>query len=82
MNSKYQKIQFYKVTQYFHKKMIIKITPEPFVFCLHHGIQFLTSNLIISWEMTLKNVYPTFLDLQKTIIININILHECKESRN
>jgi hypothetical protein len=32
--------------------------------------------------MTLKNVYPKFIDLQKTIIKNINILHECKESRD
>ncbi len=40
-NSKYQ---FYKVTQDLHKKMTVKITLEPFVFCLHHGVQFLTSN--------------------------------------
>jgi predicted methyltransferase len=27
-------------------KMTLKITLEPFVFCLHHGVQFLTSNQI------------------------------------
>jgi hypothetical protein len=27
-----------------HKKMTLKIMPEQFVFHLHHGIQFLTSN--------------------------------------
>ncbi len=37
-NSKYQKFQFYKVTQYLHKKMTLKITPKQFVFYLHHGI--------------------------------------------
>jgi hypothetical protein len=26
--------------------MTLKITPKAFVFCLHHGIQFLTSNQI------------------------------------
>jgi hypothetical protein len=43
--------------------------PEQFVFYLHHGIQFdIKSNLIKSWEMTLNNVYPTFIDLQRKII--------------
>jgi len=45
-NSKYKKFQFYKVTQYLHKKMTLKIMLEPFVFCLHHGVQFLASNQI------------------------------------
>jgi len=41
MNSKYQKIQFYKITQYLHKKekTTLKITDEQFVLYLHHGIQ-------------------------------------------
>jgi hypothetical protein len=44
MNSKYQKFQFYKVTQYLHKKMTQNIMLEQFVFYLHPSIQFLTSN--------------------------------------
>ncbi len=59
--------------------MTLKIMPNQFVFYVHHGIQFdIKSNLIKSWEMTINNVYPTFIDLQRTIIKNINILHECK----
>jgi hypothetical protein len=46
MNSKYQKFQYYKVTIYLPQKMTLKIMLEPFVFCLHHGVQFLTSNQI------------------------------------
>jgi hypothetical protein len=34
-NSKYQKFQIYKVAQYPHKKMTLKITPKPFVFSLY-----------------------------------------------
>jgi len=37
-------IQFNKVTRYLHKKKTPKITHEQFVFYLHHGVQFLTSN--------------------------------------
>jgi hypothetical protein len=32
--------------------------------------------------MALNNVYPTFIDLQKTIIKKINILYESKESKD
>jgi hypothetical protein len=32
------------------------------------------------WEMTLNNVYPTYTNLQKIIIIII--LHKCKKSRD
>ncbi len=46
MNSKKQKFQFNKVPQYLHKKNPPKITLEQFVFYLHHGVQFLTSNQI------------------------------------
>jgi hypothetical protein len=36
-----------------------------FVFYLHHDVHFFNIKLdfTISWEMTLNNVYPTFIDL-------------------
>ncbi len=39
-------------------------------------------DFVIYQGMTLNNVYPTFIDLQKTTIKNINILYECKESKD
>jgi hypothetical protein len=82
-NSKYQKFQFYKVTQYLHKKTTLKIMLEQLVFYLHHDVHCfkIKLNFIIYWEMTLNNVYPTFIDLQKNKNKNC-ILHECKELRN
>ncbi len=38
---KHQKYQFYKVTQYHHKRMTQKTMFEQFVFYLPHGVQFL-----------------------------------------
>jgi hypothetical protein len=35
-----------------------------------------------TWDVTLKTSYPTFSDFPKEKIKNVNILHECKESRN
>jgi hypothetical protein len=57
--------------------------PEQFVFYLQHDVHFFYIKLdfTIYWEMTLNNVYPTFIDLQKNKNKN-RILHECKESRN
>jgi hypothetical protein len=57
--------------------------PDQFVFYLQHDVHFIYIKLdfTISWEMTLNNVYPTFIDLQKNKNKN-HILHECKESRN
>jgi hypothetical protein len=38
------------------------------LFTLWHTIFDIKSDLTISWEMTLNNVYPTFIDLHETII--------------
>jgi hypothetical protein len=35
-----------------------------------------------TWDVTLKTSYPIFSDFTKEKIKNVNILHECKESRN
>jgi len=39
-NSKYQKFQFYKVTQYLHKKMTLKIMPSHLYFVYIMGYNF------------------------------------------
>ncbi len=38
--------------------------------------------LTTTWDVTLKTSYPTFFDFKKEKIKNVNMLHECKESRN
>jgi hypothetical protein len=38
-------------------------------------------DLTTTWDVTLKTSYPTFSDLKK-IKLNVNILDECKESRD
>jgi hypothetical protein len=67
MNSKYQKFQFYKVTQYLHKKTTRKYYVQTMciLFTSWHTIFDIKSDLTMSWEMTLNNVYPTFTNLQK-----------------
>ncbi len=39
-------------------------------------------DLRTTWDVTFKTSYPTFINFTKEKIKNINILHECKESRN
>jgi len=41
------------------------------LFTSWHTFFDIKSNITISWEMTLKNVYPTLTDLHKTIIKNL-----------
>jgi hypothetical protein len=67
MNSKYQKFQFYKITQYLHKKTTQNIMPEQFciLFTSWHTIFNIKLDLTMFWEMTLNNVYPKFINLQK-----------------
>jgi hypothetical protein len=38
--------------------------------------------LTITWNVASKTSYPTFFNFTKENIKNINILHECKESRD
>jgi hypothetical protein len=39
-------------------------------------------DLITTWDVILKTSYPTFSNFTEEKIKNVNILHECKESRN
>jgi hypothetical protein len=39
-------------------------------------------DLTTTWDVTLKTSYPTFSNFTKETNLNINILHECKESKN
>jgi hypothetical protein len=39
-------------------------------------------DLTTTWDVTLKTKYPTFFDFTKEKNKNIDILHECKESRS
>jgi hypothetical protein len=38
-------------------------------------------DLTTTWDVTLKTSYPTFSNFTKEKRKNVNILHECKESR-
>jgi hypothetical protein len=39
-------------------------------------------DLTTTWDVTLKTSYPTFFNFTKEKDKNINILHECNESRS
>ncbi len=36
----------------------------------------------MSWEETLNKLYPSFFSSTIMVVKNVNILHECKESRD
>ncbi len=64
-NSKYQKFQFYKVTQYLSTKNDLENYARTIciLFTSWHTLFDIKSNIIISCEITQKNVYPKFIDL-------------------
>ncbi len=63
--------------------MTLKITLDQYVFYFPHGGHYLTKKHLTTQDVTLKTSYPTFYDFTtKEKIKNVNILHECKESRD
>ncbi len=63
--------------------MTLKITLDQYVFSSWRTLFDIKKHLTTTWDVTLKTSYPTFYDFTtKEKIKNVNILHECKESRD
>jgi hypothetical protein len=84
MNITYLKYQSFKVTQYHHQKNDPKNYAQAIsiIFSSWRTLFNIKNNLSMSWEETSNKLYLSFSNSTKMVIKNVNILHECKKSRD